>query len=228
MSEEIQVSLSTKLSKIQNNLSVPKERNNDFAHFKYRSCEDILEAVKPLLNGLVLTLSDEIQQIGDRYYIKAKATLSDDNTTISVVAYARESESKAGMDSAQVTGSTSSYARKYALNGLFCIDDTQDPDISDNRAVNTTTKIATTKIAPSPVKPAPIAPRPTPKPIIVNSSEDVIKHLDGELPTNAIGNTYCAICGKTVTPKIANYSLDKYKKVLCMADQLKEGSKSKE
>ena len=119
-----------KLMRIQAKLKAPKGQRNTFGNYNYRSCEDILEAVKPLLaeEGCTLTLSDEIELIGDRYYIKATATLKSDKEEIQVSAYAREEQAKKGMDSAQVTGATSSYARKYALNGLFCIDDNKDPD----------------------------------------------------------------------------------------------------
>ena len=126
-----------KLLKIQNELNCPKNQHNNFGNYDYRSCEDILEAVKPLCkeNKVVLNISDEIVMIGQRYYVKATATLVDlENAkddcvqTIENVAYAREDESKRGMDLSQVTGATSSYARKYALNGLFCIDDTKDAD----------------------------------------------------------------------------------------------------
>ena len=116
------------LSIIQTQLKAPKGQFNKFGNYSYRSCEDILEAVKPLLNGAVLTLTDSIELIGERYYIKATAALLFNGEQISVSAYARESLDKKGMDSAQITGSTSSYARKYALNGLFCIDDTKDAD----------------------------------------------------------------------------------------------------
>ena len=122
-----------KLMRIQAKLKAPKGQRNTFGNYKYRSCEDILEAVKPLLTeeGCTLTLSDEIELIGDRYYIKATATLKSDKEEIQVSAYAREEQAKKGMDSAQVTGATSSYARKYALNGLFCIDDNKDPDTDE-------------------------------------------------------------------------------------------------
>ncbi len=118
------------LIKIQSDLKAPKGQYNDFGKYHYRSCEDILEAVKPLLKELnvSLTLSDEIVNVGDRYYIKAIATLANNESNITVTAYAREEESKKGMDSMQLTGATSSYARKYALNGLFAIDDTKDSD----------------------------------------------------------------------------------------------------
>ncbi len=121
-----------KLMNIQTKLKAPKNQYNEFGKYSYRSCEDILEGVKPLLtaNKVSLVLNDELVQIGDRYYIKAVAKLIDieKGECVEATAFARESESKKGMDSAQVTGSTSSYARKYALNGLFCIDDTKDSD----------------------------------------------------------------------------------------------------
>lgn len=120
--------LSRKLWLIQQQLNAPKNQYNKFGGYSYRSCEDILEGVKPLLDGLTLTLDDEIVLIGNRYYVKATATLSDGEDAIAVTAYAREEEQQKGMVSAQLTGATSSYARKYALNGLFCIDDARDPD----------------------------------------------------------------------------------------------------
>jgi hypothetical protein len=117
-----------KLAEIQQKLIAPKGQFNAFGKYKYRSCEDILEAVKPLLGDSVLLITDEIVLIGDRYYVKATVHLVTGDVTKSVSAYARESLDKKGMDVAQITGAASSYARKYALNGLFCIDDTKDPD----------------------------------------------------------------------------------------------------
>lgn len=119
-----------KLARIQAELKAPKGQFNEYGGFNYRSCEDITEAVKPLLRelGLVLIMRDEIVLIGTRYYIKATAMLSDAESNVSATAYAREDESKKGMDGAQLTGAASSYARKYALNGLFAIDDTKDAD----------------------------------------------------------------------------------------------------
>lgn len=119
---------------IQDKLNAPKSQYNAFGKYSYRSCEDILAAVKPHLteNKCVLLLKDEIEQIGDRYYVKAIAKLvNSEGVTEEVSAYAREDESKKGMDGAQITGAASSYARKYALNGLFCIDDTKDPDATN-------------------------------------------------------------------------------------------------
>ena len=122
-----------KLIKIQSELKAPKNQNNTFGKYKYRSCEDILEAVKPLLSrdGLLLTLTDTIEQIGNRFYIKATVKLTDGTETVENTAYAREEETKKGMDGSQVIGTSSSYARKYALNGLFCIDDTKDADTDE-------------------------------------------------------------------------------------------------
>jgi len=116
------------LAKIQGALKAPKNQFNSFGKYHYRSCEDILEAVKPLLNGLVLTVSDKVVQMGDRYYIEATARLSDSKENIFNTAYAREDDNRKGMDSAQLTGATSSYARKYALAGLFLLDDNKDAD----------------------------------------------------------------------------------------------------
>lgn len=121
------------LNKIQKELKAPKGQTNSFGKYKYRSCEDILEAVKPLLEGAVLTLNDDVWLVGTRYYIKATATIKDKEESVSVTAYAREAEVKKGMDESQITGAASSYARKYALNGLFLIDDTKDADTKDNR-----------------------------------------------------------------------------------------------
>ncbi|AQW17628.1 ERF family protein [Escherichia coli] len=120
--------LHKKLWTIQQTLNAPKSQRNNFGGYNYRSAEDILEAVKPLLQNITLTVSDEIVLIGERYYVKATATLSDGEDAIAVTAYAREEENKKGMDASQLTGATSSYARKYALNGLFCIDDAKDAD----------------------------------------------------------------------------------------------------
>lgn len=125
-----------KLLNIQAELKAPKSQYNAFGKYKYRNCEDIQEAVKPLCvkYKAVLFLSDEIVHIGDRYYVKAVATLSDieSDGSICVSALAREEEDKKGMDGSQITGASSSYARKYALGGLFALDDTKDSDTTNN------------------------------------------------------------------------------------------------
>ena len=121
-----------RLSKIQQELKAPKNQRNKFASFNYRSCEDILEALKPLLNGVALVISDDIHVAGDRVYVKATVTISDGEASLEATAFAREPLSKKGFDESQITGAASSYARKYALNGLFLIDDTKDADSKDN------------------------------------------------------------------------------------------------
>ena len=130
------MTIQEKLANVQKNLKANKSQYNEFGKYNYRSCEDILEAVKPLLseNGLTLTLSDDIVQVGNRIYVKATALLmsSMDGMALSVSSFAREDESKKGMDCCQVTGAASSYARKYALNGLFCIDDAKDSDATND------------------------------------------------------------------------------------------------
>ena len=123
-----------KVQKIQEELKAPKNQFNKFGNYAYRSCEDIYNAVKPLLAkyGLVLTVTDELVMIGERYYIKATATLQENAILyIKNVAYAREEETKKGQDGSQITGASSSYARKYALNGLFLIDDVRDSDTTN-------------------------------------------------------------------------------------------------
>ena len=122
------------LLQIQSELKAPKGQFNAYGKYKYRSCEDILEAVKPILkkNNCTLLLSDSLIYVGDRYYIKATATLVNaEGKSVSTEAYAREEEMKKGMDASQITGASSSYARKYALNGLLCIDDNKDSDTTN-------------------------------------------------------------------------------------------------
>lgn len=125
----------TRFLQLQTELKAPKGQVNKFGGYKYRSCEDILEAAKPLLSkyNMALTVGDDLVNYGDRYYICATATLRDTESeaVIQNSAYAREAADKKGMDEAQITGTASSYARKYALNGLFCIDDTKDPDTDE-------------------------------------------------------------------------------------------------
>ena len=121
------------LSQVQANLNAPKGQINKFGGYYYRSCEDILQAVKPLLGDAIILVSDEIKLIGDRYYVEATAKFVLGGEVIENKAYAREPVVKKGMDDAQITGATSSYARKYALNGLLLIDDNKDADTQDNR-----------------------------------------------------------------------------------------------
>lgn len=139
-----------KLGIIQSKLKAPKGQYNSFGKYKYRSCEDILEAVKPLLaeTKTVLSVTDRMEVVGgDRIYVRAEAHLNDceDTGEITTVAYAREEESKKGMDSSQVTGAASSYARKYALNGLFCIDDNKDSDSTNAGSSGKTSEMITSE-----------------------------------------------------------------------------------
>ena len=134
-----------KLSQIQSKLNAPKGQYNSFGKYNYRNCEDILQALKPILSEhkCHVSLSDEVVMVGNRFYIKATATITDsENNSFSTTAFAREAESKKGMDESQVTGSTSSYARKYALNGLFAIDDNKDADTLNNHADFTNQPVA--------------------------------------------------------------------------------------
>ena len=178
--------LHQQLTTIQQNLKVAKKNVNKFGGYKYRSCEDILEAVKPLLGELSLIINDEVQNIGDRYYIKATAELSNGPEVIVASAYARESLEKKGMDEAQITGSASSYARKYALNGLFAIDDTQDSDAEDNS-------------------------REDSDPAWMKS--DVMVPSSASLP---VLQDQCVKCRKGIPKRVVDYSLSMYGKLLCM------------
>jgi len=127
------------LHEIQAQVKAPKGQFNSFGKYKYRSCEDIVEAIKPVINplGFHLILSDEVVEVGGRVYVKATATLTNGKLTYVATGFAREEESKKGMDGSQVTGASSSYARKYALNGLFAIDDTKDSDATNEHKDNT-------------------------------------------------------------------------------------------
>lgn len=176
-----------KLSKVQAELNAPKSRHNKFGNYDYRSCEDILQAVKPLLaaNGLVLILNDEIVERAGRFYVESTATIYEMETleTLRATAYARESESKSGMDAAQITGAASSYARKYALNALFNIDDTKDADTDEfTQESQEKAKKATTK-------------KKTAEPAI---SSNVPDGLPEEIATESA--PICEDCGEVIKP----------------------------
>lgn len=140
MSKDKTLTIREKLTRIQTELKAPKSQYNNFGKYKYRSLEDIMEAIKPLLKevGACLVVEDDVKMVGERVYIVAKATLMDaeGEGLITAQAMARESLSKKGMDESQITGTASSYARKYCLNGLFAIDDTKDADSMDNSKEN--------------------------------------------------------------------------------------------
>lgn len=132
-----------KLIVIQNKLKVPKNHHNSYGNYDFRNCEDICEAAKPILKeyNLALFLTDELVMVGDRYYVKAKALLTDGNQSIEVYGYAREEEAKKGMDGSQITSSSSSYARKSALSGMFLIDDMKDTEEEEKAGNNERLKL---------------------------------------------------------------------------------------
>ena len=190
-----------KLIAVQAALKAPKSQRNNFGNYNYRSCEDILEALKPLLKqeGLLLTISDSIEFIGNRFYVKATATVTDGEKEVAVTAYAREEETKKGMDGSQITGAASSYARKYALNGLFAIDDTKDADCTNKHEAAE--------------KPHSAANKPNP----TTFTNATVKTSQG-----ANASVYkCAECGETITEPVAKFSTSKFKRPLCMKCQQK-------
>jgi len=158
-------SIYAKLVEIQRELHAPKDQYNSFSKYHYRSAEGIIEAVKPLLHarGLVLIINDTLEQIGDRYYVKAVASISDNENILTATAYAREPDNKKGYDEAQITGASSSYARKYALNGLFAIDDGKDADATQGQS--------------DPARKATPKPAPTPSPL---GEQDVVLRADAD------------------------------------------------
>lgn len=195
------------LINVQSALKAPKSQTNTFGKYNYRSCEDILEAVKPHLkaNGLTLQLSDELECVGGRVYIKATATISDGTETRVSTALAREPETKKGMDDSQITGTASSYARKYALNGLFCIDDTKD---ADTDAYANQTK--------------------------VSSSEQSANSQTNGVAVNqsTVNPPVCADCGCVIAPygkrtaqEMAKAAKDKYQRVLCVTCAQEEAAR---
>lgn len=158
------------LSAIQSELKAPKSQYNSFGKYKYRNCEDILEAVKPLLRreGMIMTISDEVIEENGRFYIQAEVVLYDkEGERISVTAWAREEENKKGMDGSQVTGASSSYARKYALNGMFLIDDTKDADSTQG-------------------DPKTSASKPSPKPAVGKTMPTKTVNKDGNIMDKAV------------------------------------------
>jgi len=203
-----ELTITDKLNKIQKELKVGKPQYNNFGRYNYRNCDDILEAVKPLLNDCVLTLNDKLVKLGDRYYIQATAIIADNKSDISCLAYAREAEEKKGMDASQITGTASSYARKYALNGLFCIDDTKDADTLNNKQeINQQVQ----QVEP-----------------IINVDENGFtdEPFPDSQPTqqNIINNSgdTCVDCGTPLSTKVIEFSTKKYGKKLCFDCQKKQ------
>jgi len=166
------------LADIQQKINVPKNQHNKFGGYNYRSLEDILMALKPLLSAhnAAVMIDDEIVMVGTRYYVKASATLVCGAESLSCVGWAREADERKGMDSSQVTGSTSSYARKYAMNGLFAIDDNKDAD-----ATNTHEKEADKKATKAQAKPpAKAAQKPSPDNAATKEQQDRLVHLGAD------------------------------------------------
>jgi len=193
------LTLREKLLNIQLELKAPKSQRNTFGNYNYRSCEDILEALKPLLGKykVVLTIGDQMVKLGDRYYVKTQVEIKDvdgDNTMF-VNAYAREEETKKGMDGSQITGAASSYARKYALNGLFGIDDTKDSDTTnkhDEKAVPQTKED--------------------------KAFDETLDSMGDDLKEEG-PSIKCPVCGGTITDKESSFSKSKYGKEMCIACQ---------
>ena len=193
------------LAEVQSELKAPKGQYNSYGGYKYRSCEDILEAVKPILkkHDATIMLSDTIEQIGSRIYIKATATFYCGAMPITATAYAREPEAKKGMDESQITGTASSYARKYALNGLLLIDDTKDSDTDEYHA-QTTAKTRQ-------------------KPQIADNAGTLSKSK----PT-AEKRYFCDVCGKEVSEAYALKSIAKCGHIYCSAECKTKGDEMKE
>lgn len=187
------------LLQIQSELKAPKGQYNSFGKYKYRSCEDILEAAKPICAkyGVILTLSDELVNIGERYYIKATAMLTDDEgNSESVTAYAREEETKKGMDGSQITGTASSYARKYALNGLFLIDDTKDADTDEYKTQSDKRRSAS----------KPVEPKEEPKEL-TNREKVIIIAKERGISLNELAKDY-SLSGSTTEEEYAKVLKD--------------------
>lgn len=192
-----------KLMYIQAKLKAPKGQYNKYGGYNFRSCEDILEGLKPLLQEceVALLISDEIVMIGDRYYIKATVKLVDnEKAEVIATAYARETEHRTGMDNAQVTGATSSYARKYALNGLFCIDDTKDPDALEYSIQSGEKKTKTTE------------------PDRQTAEPDRQASPPQKLKPSAAKTHHCTVCGKEIDGGLARGSTKKYGAPYCSGE----------
>ena len=225
---EKELTLQESLVAIQSKLKAPKSQFNSFGKYHYRSAEDILEAVKPLLaeHNVVLNMSDRVELIGARYYIVCTAKVIKGEEEIVSEGRAREDESKKGMDGAQVTGTSSSYARKYALNGLFCIDDTKDADTDEyakQQAAKPTQKQAP-KLAAQPAQPAP---KPYPEldleQALVAESEASNAQSTAEL--TAIWNKYTTESSQFYHPAYKNQNDVFFKAVKTRGAQLKAEGK---
>jgi len=190
-----------KLQKIQGDLDVPKSQYNIFGKYNYRSCEDILAAAKPLCNlhNCVLTLSDDAVEVAGRHYVKATARLTDvgELTTVEVTAFAREDEIIKGMSAAQITGAASSYARKYALNGLFCLDDVKDADSTNTHGKD--------------------------EPVSYNAAKKVFRQDMEFDPEEMEQPLVCSNCSADITQGVSTVSIKNYGRPLCPKCQKEEG-----
>ena len=212
------MSIIKKLQAIQLELEVPKDQWNKFSSYYYRNAEDILAAAKPLCikNDCLLTVTDEMVQLGDRFYVKAIARLRDEEVAIETTAYAREELTKKGMDAAQITGAASSYARKYALNGLFCIDDVKDADHSNGKASND-------------LKNGNSVTYETAKETFDDISPEEAEQIENQQPPVDSGDktdivrSECEVCGKSMTKSQVELSTHKFGRALCPEHQ-KEAS----
>lgn len=225
---EKELSLQESLVAIQSKLKAPKNQYNSFGKYKYRSAEDILEAVKPLLaeHNVVLNMSDRIELIGTRYYLVCTAKVIKGEEEIVSEGRAREDESKKGMDGAQVTGTSSSYARKYALNGLFCIDDTKDADTDEYEKQQATKP--TQKQAPKPAaQPAQPAPKPYPELDLEQAlvAEAEASNAQSTAELTAIWNKYTTESSQFYHPAYKNQNDVFFKAVKTRGAQLKAEGK---
>ncbi len=200
------MNIQSKLLAVQSELKAPKGQFNAFGKYRYRSCEDILEAVKPLLSkhGLSMTISDDIVDVGGRVYVKATVTVFDhDGNAHSVNAYAREEDVKKGMDASQVTGATSSYARKYALNGMFLIDDTKDSD-STNTHGNDNNVATKPKAAPAAEKAAAPAAAEQAADSATSIMDKAVNYMKSQADRNKAYETVMRHYGEQLTEAQAN------------------------
>lgn len=228
--EEVKsVPIRARLLRIQCELKAPKNQRNTYGKYNYRNAEDILEAVKPLCekHGAVLTITDEIAVIGDRHYVKATATLIAVDAIgdwVSTVAYAREPLERKGMDDAQATGASSSYARKYALNGLFCIDDTKDPDATNTHGDDAPPQTATAKAA---IQAAPAQPKnPVPVRAVDAWKRYVAIPSHKGLSATMLKSGFNAMRAKAVggAKDVSKYTDDDWKKVAAALDDMEKAN----
>jgi len=205
------MNISEQLLEVQSELKVPKGQRNTFGNYNYRSCEDVLEAAKPLLkkNGLTLVLDDKMEQIGTRTYVQATATLTNtESQTIFNHGYARESETKKGMDDSQITGAASSYARKYALNGLFLIDDTKDADTNEYQ------EQASKPDKPQPDKPKPPKVEPLPGMVSPEQALFIRKALAAKFGESNAQKSLTKITGYVKSTVVPSAKFDEVMKII--------------